>query len=95
MKEKMEKRLISKIFNCNLLLAILLLGIFITNVLISFQTGLGRHPDENVHLLAVQYYEKNNLPPKFTDDKIDKTYSVHGESRLTRIRCLLFFSWKI
>lgn len=84
-----------KIFNGNLLIAILLMFIFIISILISMKTGLSKHPDESIHYKAVEYYQTYNLPPKFLDKKIENTYSVHGESRLTRLRYILFFGGKV
>lgn len=72
----------------------LLMAIFIISVLISCKTKLDSHPDEKVHYEAVKYYQKHILPPKFTDDDIKASFSVHGESRLTELDSYYFFVGK-
>ena len=81
-----------KIENC-ILIAILII-IFVTTTLISFNTKLNAHPDEKVHYDAIKYYKTHNLPPKFTSEEIIDTFSVHGESRLTELDAYYFFNGK-
>ena len=47
-------------------------------------TGLNVHPDEVVHLAAVEYYSEHWLPPALDAEGITSTYSVYGSSRLDR-----------
>ncbi len=72
----------------------ILIAIFIVSFLISLQTELDMHPDENVHYAAVKYYQTHNMPPKFTQDDIKDTFSVHGESRLTELDSYYFLVGK-
>lgn len=75
-------------------LIIILTAIFITSLLISCNTKLDSHPDEKVHYEAVKYYQNHNIPPKFTDEGIKDSFSVHGESRLTELDSYYFFVGK-
>jgi len=52
------------------------------------------HPDEQVHIEASNYYQKNWLPPSFDDPAIRHTYSVYGSSRLNNSEIFYFFSGK-
>lgn len=47
-------------------------------------TGLNVHPDEVVHLAAVEYYTQHWLPPALDSEGIANTYSIYGSSRLDR-----------
>lgn len=47
-------------------------------------TGLNVHPDEVVHLAAIEYYTQHWLPPALDSKGIADTYSVYGSSRLDR-----------
>jgi len=40
------------------------------------------HPDEFVHVAAVEYYKSNWQPPKIFDEEVRNTYSPYGVSRL-------------
>ncbi len=40
------------------------------------------HPDEFVHVAAVEYYKNNWLPPAVDDESIQDSYSPYGVSRL-------------
>lgn len=40
------------------------------------------HPDEYVHVAAVEYYKNAWLPPKIESGEIGNTYSIYGVSRL-------------
>lgn len=77
-----------------IVMIIILTLIFVITCLISFQTKLDSHPDERVHYEAVKYYQNHNIPPKFTDDDIIDSFSVHGESRLTELDSYYFFVGK-
>lgn len=90
----MEKLNIIKTNFRKILLITILVVIFITSLLISFNTKLDSHPDERVHYEAVKYYQNHNMPPKFTDEEIKESFSVHGESRLTELDNYYFFVGK-
>ncbi len=82
------------------ILSIIFIIIFIMNIGIAskvsfnFRSELDKHPDENAHYEAVQYYTKHFMPPKFTDEEIRYSYSEYGESRLTELDSYYFFCGK-
>lgn len=55
------------------------------------------HPDEYVHVAAVEYYKNHWLPPEILSDEIRCTYSPYGVSRLNSDEIYYFlagkFSW--
>jgi len=61
----------------------MLVGLVLAGVMASL-TGLNVHPDEVVHLAAVDYYVHNWLPPALNAEDISSTYSMYGSSRLDR-----------
>lgn len=69
--------------------AVLLLAV--TMALVSKQNV---HPDEYVHVHAVQYYKTNWLPPKVDDESIRGSYSPYGVSRLNSDEIYYFFAGK-
>lgn len=52
------------------------------------------HPDEYVHLQAVEYYQQHWLPPDVESDEIRSTYSVYGHSRLNNGEVYYLFAGK-
>jgi len=52
------------------------------------------HPDEYVHISAVEYYETHWFPPAVESDKIKNTYSSYGFSRLNTKEISYFVAGK-
>lgn len=69
-----EYRFVPCLMGVGLLLAVVMAAL----------TGLNVHPDEVVHLAAVEYYTQHWLPPALDAEGIASTYSVYGSSRLDR-----------
>jgi hypothetical protein len=55
------------------------LALAVTMAVISKKNG---HPDEFVHVAAVEYYKTNWLPPAVGNESIEGSYSPYGVSRL-------------
>jgi hypothetical protein len=55
------------------------LALAATMAIISKKNG---HPDEFVHVAAVEYYKNNWLPPAVDNESIQESYSPYGVSRL-------------
>ncbi len=53
------------------------------------------HPDEFVHVVAVDYYKDNWLPPKIMDESIRESYSPYGVSRLNSDEIFYFVAGKV
>ncbi len=43
------------------------------------------HPDEKVHLSAVDYYSEHLLPPRIDDPSLADSFSVYGYTRLANL----------
>ncbi len=56
---------------------------FILAAVMAITTGLNMHPDEVVHLAAVDFYASHGLPPPLDAPEIASTYSIYGHSRLS------------
>jgi hypothetical protein len=56
---------------------------FILAAIMAMTTDLNIHPDEVVHLAAVDYYANHGLPPPLDAPEIASTYSIYGHSRLS------------
>jgi len=69
-----EYRFVPCLMGAGLLLAVVMASL----------TGLNVHPDEVVHLAAVEYYAQHWLPPALDSEGITNTYSIYGSSRLDR-----------
>lgn len=52
------------------------------------------HPDEYVHVAAVEYYKSHWLPPEILSDEIRCTYSSYGVSRLNSDEIYYFLAGK-
>jgi hypothetical protein len=52
-------------------------------LLMALNTGLSVHPDEVVHLSAVNYYASHILPPALDSPEAASSYSIFGHSRLS------------
>jgi hypothetical protein len=52
-------------------------------LLMALTTGLNLHPDEVVHLSAVNYYAQHLLPPPLDSPDAASTFSIYGHSRLS------------
>lgn len=52
-------------------------------VLMAINTGLNVHPDEIVHLSAVNFYAQHLLPPPLDAELAAPTYSIYGRTRLS------------
>ena len=76
------------------ILMAILVAIFIITALMSFKTELISNPDEKAHYDAVSYFQKHNLPPKFTSEEIEYSFSQYGESRLTELDAYYFLVGK-
>lgn len=60
-----------------------LFGAVLLTVTMALVSEFNSHPDEYIHLKAVEYYSANNwLPPEIGDADTLDTYSVYGHSRL-------------
>ena len=76
------------IWGCSLLLVnfrfvpMLLFGAWMLIIVMAVLSERNVHPDEYVHLAAIDYYQDNWLPPLIEDESIKDTYSVYGNSRL-------------
>ena len=53
------------------------------------------HPDEFVHVAAVDYYKDNWLPPAIMDESIRDSYSPYGVSRLNSDEIFYFAAGKV
>ena len=60
----------------------LTIAVVLATVMASITT-IHVHPDERVHLEAVNYYSKHNLPPSLDSPEIVKSFSDYGKSRLS------------
>jgi len=67
------------------------LGLILTMAVISMKN---HHPDEIVHISAVQYYTDNWLPPAVESPEIRHTYSIYGFSRLNTLEPSYFLAGK-
>ena len=56
---------------------------FVLALTMALTTGLNVHPDEVVHLSAVNYYASHILPPSLISPDIASSYSIYGHSRLS------------
>jgi len=56
---------------------------FALALLMALNTGLNVHPDEVVHLSAVNYYASHILPPALDSPEAASSYSIFGHSRLS------------
>jgi len=76
------------IWSCSLLLIyfrfvpLMLFGVLILILVMAVLSKRNVHPDEYVHLAAINYYQDKWLPPAIEDESIKDTYSVYGVSRL-------------
>jgi hypothetical protein len=70
---------------------VFVLGLILTMAVVSQEN---RHPDESVHISAVEYYETHWLPPAVESDEIKHTYSRYGFSRLNTVEVSYFFAGK-
>ncbi|MCP4010928.1 MAG: hypothetical protein GY726_15610 [Proteobacteria bacterium] len=61
----------------------LLIVAFVLALLMALNTGLNVHPDEVVHLSAVNYYASHLLPPALDSPEAASSYSIFGHSRLS------------
>lgn len=52
------------------------------------------HPDEYVHVQAVEYYQNHWLPPQIMAEEIADSYSIYGNSRLNTLESYYFFAGK-
>ncbi len=52
------------------------------------------HPDEFVHVKAVEYYQNHWLPPVVSDPEIRSSFSVYGHSRLSEFDFYYFLNGK-
>ncbi|WP_419175166.1 hypothetical protein [Desulfosediminicola sp.] len=52
------------------------------------------HPDEYVHVAALNYYKSHWLPPEILDEKVQSTYSPYGVSRLNTDEIYYFVAGK-
>ena len=56
--------------------------VFVSVAVMATTTRVDTHPDEKVHVRAVEYYSNNFLPPAIDDPDIAHTYSIYGYTRL-------------
>ena len=56
---------------------------FSLSLIMSSITTFNVHPDEKVHLEAVNYYSNHVLPPAIDDPEIEDTFSLFGRTRLS------------
>ncbi len=76
------------IWGCSLLIVnfrfvpMMLFGAWVLIIVMAVLSERNVHPDEYVHLAAIDYYQDNWLPPLIEDESIRGTYSVYGHSRL-------------
>ena len=61
---------INKVKILKILLILSLMVLVLSNLILIFSQKINDNPDEEVHFKAVNYYENNNLPPNFLDEKI-------------------------
>lgn len=69
----------------------LVLGLVLTMAVVSKENY---HPDEYVHISAVEYYKNHWLPPSADSEEIRHTYSKYGFSRLNTIEISYLFAGK-
>lgn len=72
----------------------LLFGVWLLVVAMGVVSKKNAHPDEYVHLAAVDYYVDNWVPPELSDPKIKNTFSVYGVSRLSSGEIYYFVAGK-
>lgn len=70
---------------------VFVLGLILTMAMVSKEN---RHPDESVHISAVEYYETHWTPPAVESEEIRHTYSRYGFSRLNTMEISYFFAGK-
>ncbi len=76
------------IWGCSLLIVnfrfvpMMLSGAWMLIIVMAVLSERNVHPDEYVHLAAIDYYQDNWLPPLIEDESIRGTYSAYGNSRL-------------
>lgn len=58
----------------------------------AFVSRFNMHPDEYVHVQAGAYYEAHWLPPSICQPGTERSYSVHGVSRLNSFEIAYFFA---
>lgn len=73
---------------------VFLFGIWMLIIVMMVNSDQNVHPDEYVHLAAVQYYADHWLPPDITDPSIDHTFSVYGVSRLSSLEIYYLLAGK-
>lgn len=59
------------------------------------QTAPNTHPDEYVHISAVDYYQDHWLPPAADNPEIGNTYSLYGISRLNHYEIYYLIAGKV
>lgn len=66
-------------------------------VLVTIMAVISRknvHPDEFVHVAAVNYYKSHWFPPEILDEEVRDTYSPYGVSRLNGDELYYFIAGK-
>lgn len=73
---------------------VMLFGALVLILTMAALSKRNAHPDEYVHLAAVDYYQTNWLPTHVGDPDIRSTYSVYGFSRLNSHEVFYFIAGK-
>lgn len=73
---------------------VLLFGVWILIITMAGISKENSHPDEYVHIAAIQFYQDHWLPPAIDDPAIRNTFSAYGVSRLNNGEVYYLFAGK-
>lgn len=73
---------------------VLLFGVWILILTMAGISKENSHPDEYVHMSAINYYQDHWLPPAVDDPAIGNTFSAYGISRLNNGEVYYLFAGK-
>ena len=76
------------------LVPVLLFGIWLLIITMAGISKDNSHPDEYVHMSAINYYQDHWLPPILDDPSIRNTFSAYGVSRLNNGEIYYLFAGK-
>jgi hypothetical protein len=76
------------------LVPVLLFGIWLLIITMAGISKDNSHPDEYVHMSAINYYQDHWLPPLLDDPSIRNTFSAYGVSRLNNGEIYYLFAGK-
>lgn len=71
-----------------------MMAITVLIILMASYSKRNVHPDEYVHLNAIEYYKNYTVPPKACSPKSVESYSVYGFSRLDKFEISYFLNGK-